>query len=101
MPHGINCKFTTILDGTFLSAYKLTDGSKINLVVKREAAVSTAVPNRQNFRVEEDQVVDVGTLEEELFKSLRKHFRNDADTTKVVTVFVNVSIAAAFECFNI
>ena len=81
-----------IADGTFLSAYKLTDGSKLNLVLKREAVTPTtnSGPSRQNYRPTSDES-NVGTLQEELVKSLRKHFKSDADTEKVIANFMSVS----------
>ena len=76
------------LDGTFLSAYQLTDGSKLNLILKREAATPTTKsgPSAQNPR----SVENFGTPEEELFKALRKHFANDAETRRVVATFMTV-----------
>ena len=75
-----------------MSEYKLTDGSKINLVVKREAS-STAQPPAGSTKqqtppkVEDEPQV---LVEEELFKVLRKHFKSDNDTKKVVTTFKQV-----------
>jgi len=77
-------------DGTFLSAYKLTDGSKLNLVLKREAVTPTtnSGPSRQNYRPTNE--ISVGTLDEELVKALRKHFKSDADTKKVIATFMSI-----------
>jgi len=77
-------KGKTLQDGTSLSAYQLTDGSKLNLILKREAASpgSAAPATRQNCGKDKEEVT--GTLEEELFKSLRKHFKNDVDTKTIV-----------------
>ena len=75
-----------------MSAYKLTDGSKLNLVLKREAVTPTtnSGPSRQNYRPTADEIA-VGTLEEELTKTLRKHFKSDADAKKVIATFMSVS----------
>jgi len=81
-------KGKTLQDGTFLSAYQLTDGSKLNLILKREAATPTTKsgPSAQNPR----SVENFGTPEEELFKTLRKHFANDAETRRVVATFMTI-----------
>merc|ERR1711976_83831 len=81
-------KGKTLQDGTFLSAYQLTDGSKLNLILKREAATPTTKsgPSAQNPR----SVEKVGPPEEELFKTLRKHFANDAETRRVVATFMTI-----------
>ncbi len=81
-----------MLDGISLSEYKLTDGSKINLVVKREAATSTHPATSTKQPTTEAEAVDEPDLlvEEELFKVLRKHFKSDADTKKVVASFKQV-----------
>lgn len=73
-------------DGTYLSAYKLTDGSKLNLVVKREATPTGTSPQPQTQKPSRNNETNLN-LEEELFKSLRKHFKSDEDTTKVVVRF--------------
>jgi hypothetical protein len=79
-------KGKTLHDGTSLSAYQLTDGSKLSLILKREAATpspGSAPATRQNCGKDKEEVI-TGTLEEELFNSLRKHFKNDVDTKTVV-----------------
>ena len=80
-----------LLDGTALSAYQLTDGSKLNLILKREAGTPTpgSAPDKQNCGKEEEHV---GTFEEELFKSLRKHFKSDIDTKAVVNETLKVKM---------
>ena len=91
-----------ISDGTFLSAYKLADGSKLNLILKREAAPASAATtnsetvtgNRQNSPAPAPAKVipsKKATLEEELAKHLRKHFKSEADTKKVISTFMAVS----------
>ena len=86
-----------ISDGTFLSAYKLADGSKLNLILKREAGpVSPATTNsgtgsRQNSPAPAELIPSKkATLEEELAKHLRKHFKSEADTKKVISTFMAV-----------
>jgi len=85
-------KGKTLQDGTFLSAYKLTDGSKLNLILKREAAIASSTTNsgtsQQNSPAppESKEV----TLEEELANHLRKHFKSEADTKKVITTFMTI-----------
>ena len=89
-----------ISDGTFLSAYKLADGSKLNLILKREAAPASAATtnsengtgNRQNSPAPAAVIPSKkATLEEELAKHLRKHFKSEADTKKVISTFMAVS----------
>ena len=86
-------KGKTLQDGTPLSAYKITDGAKLNLILKREAATPTTKsgPSAQNPR----SVDKVGPPEEELFKTLRKHFATDTETKRVVTTFMTVSRSRA------
>lgn len=86
-------KGKTLQDGTFLSAYKLTDGSKLNLVLKREAITPTTTsgPSRQKAQVfQSKEAVKIESLEEELAKHLRKHFMSEADTKKVIAIFMTV-----------
>ena len=76
-----------------MSAYQLTDGSKLNLILKREAATPTpgsAPATRQNCGKDKEEIT--GTLEEELFNSLRKHFKNDVDTKTVVHEILKVEL---------
>ena len=86
-----------ISDGTFLSAYKLADGSKLNLILKREAApvspatTNSGTGNRQNSPAPAELIPSKkATLEEELAKHLRKHFKSEADTKKVISTFMAV-----------
>ncbi len=81
-----------LLDGISLSEYKLTDGSKINLVVKREATSAEQPPAGSTKQQTPPKVEDEpqALLEEELFKVLRKHFKSDNDTKKVVKSFKQV-----------
>jgi len=87
-------KGKTLQDGTFLSAYKLTDGSKLNLILKREAALSGTTANSDNQSRHGSPVESIpskkSTLEEELSKHLRKHFKSEADTKKVISTFMAV-----------
>ena len=89
------CYIYFYVDGTALSAYQLTDGSKLNLILKREAGTPTpgSAPDKQNCGKEEEHV---GTFEEELFKSLRKHFKSDIDTKAVVNETLKVKIQWKF-----
>jgi len=83
-------KGKTLQDGTFLSAYKLTDGSKLNLILKREAITPTtnSGPSPQSIRPSEAQ--KVLPVEEELSKHLLKHFKNESDAKKVAASFMSV-----------
>jgi len=88
-------KGKTLQDGTFLSAYKLADGSKLNLILKREAAPTTnsetGTGNRQNSPAPAELIPSKkATLEEELAKHLRKHFKSEADTKKVISTFMAI-----------
>jgi len=92
-------KGKTLQDGTFLSAYKLADGSKLNLILKREAAPASAATtnsetgtgNRQNSPAPAKVIPSKkATLEEELAKHLRKHFKSEADTKKVISTFMAI-----------
>jgi len=87
-------KGKTLQDGTFLSSYKLTDGSKLNLILKRDAAVASSTTNsgssRQNSPAAESISSKEATFEEELAKHLRKHFKSEADTKKVISTFMAV-----------
>ena len=61
-------------DGTFLSAYKLTDGSKLNLILKREAAIASSTTKSESSPRSSPAPVEsvtpkVVTLEEELLIS--------------------------------
>ncbi len=79
-------KGKALQDGTNLGAYSLVDGSKLNLIVKREATTTAAsVPKLKP----EDSSVE--GLDEVLLKSIRKHFRTEAEAKKVVSVFMTVS----------
>lgn len=82
-------KGKTLQDGTCLSAYQLKDGSKLNLILKREAGTPTpgSGPASKPCGKEEE---GVGTLEEELYKSLRKHFKSDIDTKTVVNEILKI-----------
>ena len=82
------CQFP---DGTSLSAYQLQDGSKLNLILKREAATSTAGSGPSNKPSSKGKE-NVGSLEEELYRSLRKHFKSDIDTKTVVSEILRVMI---------
>lgn len=77
-------------DGTPLSSYNIKDGAKLNLILKREAATPTTKsgPSAQNPRSVDNKF---GPPEEELFKILRKHFANDAETKRVVATFMTAS----------
>jgi len=92
-------KGKTLQDGTFLSAYQLTDGSKLNLILKREAKPPTTVsgPSPQNIRPsgaeqqqQQQQQQNILSIEEELAKHLKKHFKSEADAQKVLTSFMTV-----------
>ena len=77
-------------DGTCLSAYQLKDGSKLNLILKREAATPTPGSGPSNKPCSKENE-NVGSLEEELYRSLRKHFKSDIDTKTVVSEILRVS----------
>jgi len=88
-------KGKTLQDGTFLSAYKLTDGSKLNLILKREAALASSTTNSESSHQSspapaESITPKVVTLEEELSNHLRKHFKSEADTKKVISTFMTI-----------
>ena len=87
-----------------MSAYKLTDGSKLNLILKREAALSGTTANSDNQSRHGSPVESIpakkSTLEEELSKHLRKHFKSEADTKKVISTFMAVSFFFQFLIFN-
>ena len=98
---------TSFSDGTFLSSYKLTDGSKLNLILKRDAAVASSTTNsgssRQNSPAESISSKEA-TFEEELAKHLRKHFKSEADTKKVISTFMAVSLIKNYlfiDCNNV
>ena len=76
-------------DGTCLSAYQLKDGSKLNLILKREAATPTPGSGPSNKPCSKENE-NVGSLEEELYRSLRKHFKSDIDTKTVVSEILRV-----------
>ena len=76
-------------DGTSLSAYQLKDGSKLNLILKREAATPTPGSGPSNKPCSKENE-NVGSLEEELYRSLRKHFKSDIDTKTVVSEILRV-----------
>lgn len=88
-------KGKTLQDGTFLSAYKLTDGSKLNLILKREAAIGSSTTKSESSPRSSPAPVEsvtpkVVTLEEELLNRLRKHFKSEADTKKVISTFMTI-----------
>jgi len=67
----------TLQEGTSLKEYNLVEGAKLHLVVKKEDS-PTKCENKSA----------ANKVEEELFKQMRKHFKSEDDTRKVVLAFI-------------
>ena len=60
-----------------MKEYNLVEGAKLHLVVKKEDS-PTKCENKSA----------ANKVEEELFKQMRKHFKSEDDTRKVVLAFI-------------
>lgn len=67
----------TLQEGTAIKEYNLSEGSKLHLAVKKESSVAKSEHEKGKNK-----------LEEELFKQMRKSFKSDDDTRKVVVAFM-------------
>lgn len=67
----------TLQEGTSIKEYNLTEGAKLHLAVKKEGSAGKS-----------ELETGANKLEEELFKQMRKSFKSDDDTRKVVVAFM-------------
>jgi len=67
----------TLQEGTNIKEYNLNEGAKLHLVVKKDVSVAKA-----------EHETGAKKFEEELFKQMRKSFKSDDDTRKVVLAFM-------------
>lgn len=66
----------TLQEGTSLKEYNLQEGAKLHLVVKKEGSTNKSLDSESK------------RFEEELYKQMRKSFKSDEDTRKVVVAFM-------------
>lgn len=79
-------KGKTLQDGTALDAYKLNDGAKLHLMLKdHKTAISSS--DTASSTKKAAATAAVASLEEELSRSLRKHFRSEEEAKRVARAF--------------
>lgn len=76
-------------DGTNLSLYKLTEGSKLHCMIKKESTPSGRTHSLEGSTTEKKQA-DNNSVDHLLYMALRRYFETDADTRKVVAAFKQV-----------